>query len=315
MSAEPVPLRSLNVIEPPAFSAPERAGVGLRADLANKAIAPTKVMGTGLWQLDSALNGGFRAGEVTVVAAPTGHGKSAFAEQIALYVSQKARTTFFALEMGKRRTELRMLGKMMRMDQRSIWNLISNKPDHPDLLKAVDSLSYEHMLYIEERSEDERFDSDMMFKMAWTNKPQFIVLDHPRHLDDWNGMSKDRSDLAASAIMRRLVACAKYFNAHVLVCAQTKVKLQKGRPIAQDIADTYVIAQAADAVIMIHRPFRGQGEEDHVAELIVDKNRNGPEGIIHTRWHGMSMSYSDMLHSEEKALTCCGPKKRKEKET
>jgi len=298
---------------PGAFSAGIRAGMQLTADLKSRSIVPQTIIQTGIWQLDYALGGGLRTGEVSVIGASTGHGKSALAEQIALYASTQVETTYFGLELGARTTETRMVAKIMHTDKRTVDGLIHSCPDNEKLLNAVQCLTFERKkLIVEQRDHDEEFFSTDMFKMMLANESKLYIIDHPRHLDDWHtNYLRESREQAAARVVRKICSAAKYLNAHIIVVSQLKSALQKSRPIMQDLADTYALAQSVDTVMLLHRPFRGKGWMDTVTEVILDKNRNGPEGITHVRWHGPHMKYSEMLPAEEAALTCCKSKRKR----
>ena len=302
-----------SVSQPGAFSAGIRAGMQFTEDLKSRSIVPQTIIQTGIWQLDYALGGGLRTGEVSVIGASTGHGKSALAEQIALYASTQVETTYFGLELGARTTEIRMVAKIMHTDKRTVDGLIRDCPDNQKLLDAVACLTFDRKkLIVEERNHDEDFYSVDMFKMMLANESKLYIVDHPRHLDDWstNGFREAR-ELAAARVVRKMCSAAKYLNAHVIIVSQLKSALQKSRPVMQDLADTYALAQSVDTVMLLHRPFRGKGSMDTVTEVILDKNRNGPEGITHVRWDGPRMKYSEMLPAEEATLACCKPKRKR----
>ena len=266
-------------------------------------------MRTEIAGLDHMLRGGLRVGDLSVVGARTGIGKSAFAEQIALAVSSRHKTHYFALELGFRMTENRMLGKLLGWHLHRVTGLRQHHPDDRHLLDALESLTYEHNLLIEERDQLEDYTSRDSVDAIAASSARFIVVDHPRHLDDWSAGAHGRSDLAA-AIVKRLLAVARELEIHILIVAQTKAEYIKGRkPLCYDVADTGVLAQAAATVLMLHRPFQGHNGDD-IAELIVDKNRHGPEGICHTRWAGRTMSFLDFTPDEVEAITrCCKPNK------
>lgn len=297
-----------NYSEQTPFAQGHRAGALLKADLDTKSLKAATIIPTGIWPLDVKLEGGMRTGEVTLIAAQSGRGKSALGEQIALSASEKHRTTFFALEMGRRRTETRMLGKIMRHDIHTVTNMMENHPDHALLRSAFDSLTYERQLIVEERDDSEAFTMNHVMAMIMANDPKLVVIDHPRHLDDWHGGKGRTAYECATDITRRIIAAARFLDIHIIIVCQTKVQLQSSRPRKEDIADTYALGQNADTAIMVHRPYRGLGSKDTIAELIVDKNRNGGEGIVHTRWHGPTMTYKDLMPAEEAALECCGKK-------
>lgn len=269
-------------------------------------------MKTDIGALDYLLRGGLRLGDVSVIGARTGIGKSALAEQIALAVSSRYKTHYFALELGYRMTENRMLGKLLGWDLHRVTGLRQHHPDDRHLLEALETLTYERNLLIEERDRVEEYTSRDLIAAIVASSAKLIIVDHPRHLDDWTPIGgHGRSDLSSAGIVKRLLAVAAELSIHILIVAQTKAEYLKGRkPLAYDLADTFTLAQVASTVIMLHRPFQGQRGDD-VAELIVDKNRHGPEGICHTRWAGRTMSFLDLTPDEESEMIdrCCKPKK------
>jgi replicative DNA helicase len=269
-------------------------------------------MRTEIGGIDHLTRGGLRLGDVSVIGARTGIGKSALAEQIALAVSARHKTHYFALELGYRMTENRMLGKLLGWDLHRVTGLRQHHPDDKALLGALEALTYEHDLLIEERDRVEDYTSRDLIAAIVASSAKFVIVDHPRHLDDWTPTgAHGRSDLSPAGIVKRLLAVAAELHIHILIVAQTKAEYLKGRkPLAYDLADTFTLAQVASTVIMLHRPFQGQSG-DGVAELIVDKNRHGPEGICHTKWVGRTMSFLDFTPDEEREAIerCCKPKK------
>jgi replicative DNA helicase len=296
--------------EPP----PDRIRAGLDSLVRARAgiIEPQPLtMKTEIFTLDYMLGGGLRVGEVSIVAARTGGGKTALAEQISLAISSRYKTHHFALELGYRQTENRMIGKICGLDVRSVENIRATNPKHELIVGALEALTYERDLLIEERDLLERYVSeDLVYAIAATNA-RLVVVDHPRHLDDWSEAT-GRFDMAPSKISRRFLAVAKQLECHIMVIAQMKAEVIKGRrPGVYDIADTSALGQVASAVVIVHRPFLGENGDD-VAELIVDKNRNGPEGRVYTRWVGRTMSFLDLTPDEERRVVeRCNPPKKK----
>jgi replicative DNA helicase len=293
-----------------------RAGLWELATKPGEPIRPVQPppMPTGLDALDWALGGGMRhAGlrrkRLYVIGARSGYGKSALAEQIALHVSQRAKVLFFALEMGEERTTDRLLAKVVGTDVYSAEQMYHNREA---VMPPLERLAYEHNLYLEERVEGEPFTFDHVAGLVVRQNPRVVVIDHLRHLDDWSpggGAYGGRSDLPAAHISRRLRNMAVLADCAVIAVHQLKNELQSARPTQHDLADTAALSQQADHVWLIHRPFRGEGLRDNVAEIVVDKNREGPECILHFEWSGRLMRYRDMNPDEEAGLECCKPKK------
>lgn len=290
-----------------------RAGAEFAAQLRAGEHIPRQVIPTGMPDVDAMLTGhpdnpgGLRTGEVSVIGASTGHGKSTLAEQWALNISRREHVALFALEMGRERTELRMLTKILGLDLSSVEALAKHKPER--IASTLESMSLDRVLHIEERDDSKSYTSVDFFQRIKETRPRVAILDHPRHLDDWHGNGRERADLSAGAICRRLVGCAKYYDMHIIVVQQTQRQLFGKRPAVQDLGDTYVLGQVCANAFMVHRPFRGKRAKDTIAEIIIDKNRSGPEGIVHLGWHGSHMKYTGLLPSEQMAVACCASKK------
>ena len=83
---------------------------------------------------------------------------------------------------------------------------------------------------------------------------------------------------------------AKEVNVPVLALSQLNraVESRKGRPQLADLRESGAIEQDADIVMFIHRPDKGATEKElaegkvqkNVAEIIIEKHRNGPTGIV-----------------------------------
>lgn len=301
------------------FAVGTRAGLNELADL-EAGNAPREDLGpaitTGLDALDWVLGGaegGIRPGEVIVVGARSGHGKSALAEQIALATSLRNRTTYFALELGRERTTDRLLAKVLKTDEQSAHNALKARQAHAKA--GLESLAYERALIVEERDHDADFRLDDALQIMFHNKPKVVILDHLRHFDDWLTPPPDhtvprgaRADYASILFSRRLHSAARTFKCAIIAVHQCKNQLQAKRPTQHDLADTAALAQVADHVWMIHRPFRGETMRDTIAELVVDKNRRGPECLLHFEWTGRLMRYRDM--TPEDAIPCCERKQK-----
>jgi replicative DNA helicase len=89
---------------------------------------------------------------------------------------------------------------------------------------------------------------------------------------------------------------AKEVNVPVLALSQLNraVESRKGRPQLADLRESGAIEQDADIVMFIHRPDKGATEKEiaegkvqkNVAEIIVEKHRNGPTGIVKLYFKG-----------------------------
>jgi len=264
---------------------------------------------TGLMLLDHAIGGGLRPKRLVTIGARSGYGKSALAEQIALQVSKRARTMYLGLELGRERTIDRMFAKVIGTDVQSARRAMQHPS--PGMREQFERLTYDRNLVVEERKIGERFTLDTALLLMNVNHPKVVIIDHMRHLDDWLAPASagQRGDVPAALVARRLAEIAYETNITIIAVHQAKNALQGSRPTQHDLADTAALAQHSDHVWMIHRPFRSQGLRDTIAEVVVDKNREGPECLLHFEWTGRLMRYRDMMPGDEESLTCCKAKR------
>ena len=82
----------------------------------------------------------------------------------------------------------------------------------------------------------------------------------------------------------RSKSLAKELNVPVLALSQLSraVESRGGKPRLSDLRDSGSIEQDADVVMFIHREDKGKEESErtNIAEILIEKHRNGPTGKI-----------------------------------
>lgn len=85
-------------------------------------------------------------------------------------------------------------------------------------------------------------------------------------------------------------ALARELRIPVVMLAQLNRDVEKRgdkRPIASDLRDSGSIEQDADVILMLHREGAYDDNADpNAAEVLVRKNRGGPQGMARARWDG-----------------------------
>ena len=85
-------------------------------------------------------------------------------------------------------------------------------------------------------------------------------------------------------ISRSLKSLAKELNVPVLALSQLSraVESRGGKPRLSDLRDSGSIEQDADVVMFIHREDKGRDESEktNIAEILIEKHRNGPTGKV-----------------------------------
>lgn len=260
---------------------------------------PPQVFATGFADLDRVTNGGLRAGDLSVIGAASGVGKSAFAEQIAYNVSRDAPVLYLPLEMGERLTLLRMGARLDRVSYDTLqaqglsWS-------SRDLLNSHDLCLLEPLMqYI--------FGANEIMKAVCETGVKVVIVDHVRHIDGW--LNANGSHVGASAIVRRLRQFASEMHLHVVLCCQMNRTAYGKRPQMNQLQDTSALEQTASLVMLLHRPFQFRGAlADTVTEMLIPKNRYGPCCMMHYRWVGLTMTLWPLTEEDVSHLTCCSRK-------
>jgi replicative DNA helicase len=277
-----------------------RAGQGEQIEIDNGRAPryPFESWETGLSCLDeeTVLGGGLHPGETSVVAAVTGRGKSAFADQLADKISMTIPTSYFSFEMGSDTTTERLIAKRTGYTVLQVRKKLGEFPVDPKIEKALEVLQYERHLHIIEGSLDEPMTLDDCFDRILLDQSRFVIFDSMDFVVDWSVQSH-RADYPARDVFRRLRSFIKQHRIHVMSVHQLKAPMGPNRkPDVGDMADSYFVSKAADTVIIIHRPDI-EGDFADVAEFLVRKNRNGRICTLPVEWYGQTMSYRDMMPS------------------
>jgi len=265
---------------------------------------------TGLEDLDKVIRQ-LHPGELTVIGAQSGVGKSGLAEQISLEVSKAFRVLFLPLEMGVVRTERRMLAKLLLTDEEWIERCegpTATEDQRAELYRTIEQLQTRKIDMLAP-STGEAYTYLEVRKLIVERKPDLVIIDHMQHLDDWTPSDGKRTDLTAAKIVRDMRKLAELYGVHIMAIHQFKAGPVKKsvRPQLYDFADTAAFPRVADTVIGLHRPMRGT-PRDTIMELCVLKNRRGPEPWLHFHFAPQSVFLFPMSAEERLRVECCNPK-------
>lgn len=102
-----------------------------------------------------------------------------------------------------------------------------------------------------------------------------------------------------SEVSRGLKEIAKEFQVPVLALAQLNRKCEERsdkRPMLSDLRDSGSIEQDADVVGFIYRDekYNRTSPDKGIAEIIVAKQRNGPEGTVYAQFNGRTTAFRNL---------------------
>ncbi|RJQ15121.1 MAG: replicative DNA helicase [Nitrospiraceae bacterium] len=236
---------------------------------------------TGFDDLDTETTG-FHPGDLIVVGARPGMGKTAFCLNIAAHVGikVKAPTAIFSLEMTKEQLVLRMLCSEAEVDSKAVRSGYHSKEDYRKLVNAAGNLA-EAPIYI-----DDSFNTvlDMRAKARRLKAEHglgLVVIDYLQLMSGVGNYSA--REQAVSDISRSLKALAKDLGLPVIVISQLNRSCeQRGEdksPIIADLRESGAIEQDADTILFLYRDEyykKDKSLEKGIAVLDIAKQRNGP---------------------------------------
>jgi replicative DNA helicase len=260
---------------------------------------------TGLDDLDR-LTGGFQPGQLVVLAAGTGCGKSALALQLVLQaVAKGVGVAIFSLEMTKRQLTERALANISGVPLNSIrGNPIPSADEFAALSLAVGRLADPPVYAVEQRDlTAERLRS----KARWLKNKHGIGLVVVDYLQLMRGSRRENRNIEVAELSRACKLLALELEVPLLLLSQLNRDSQRDsrRPRLCDLRDSGAIEMDADVVLFLHDPSKltdspGLGyspDEEKNVELIVAKHRQGPTGCVPLVMNGAQQSFRSVNYS------------------
>lgn len=247
---------------------------------------------TGFPQLDNLL-AGLQKSDLIILAARPSMGKTALALDIARLTSTKHKTAvgIFSLEMSSQQLVDRMLAAQAGVNS---WRLrtgkISKDDEYERLQQGIATLS-EAPIYIDDKPGSTVLSMrSIARRLKMERDLGLIIVDYLQLITPTSGKSSDSLVQQTTEISRSLKGMARELNVPVLALSQLSraVEQRGGRPRLSDLRDSGSIEQDADVVMFIHRDDmmgnRTTNEKTGVAEILIEKHRNGPVGKVDLRF-------------------------------
>lgn len=240
---------------------------------------------TGFFELDQ-LTLGFEAGNLILVGARPGMGKSSFMLSMALNMAKRGkRVVIFSLEMSAQQCIERMLSMLSDVPLRNIRAGMLKEDDYSRIISSALELRKMHIVL-----DDTGGRSPLEVRsIAQLKQADIIFIDYLQLITPPKQYSSRQEEVAA--ISRSLKLIAKDLNipvvALVQLSRQTEHRSDK-RPTLADIRESGQIEQDADIVMFLYRPEyykkNPSPEEAGLVEVIVAKNRQGACGTVRLRF-------------------------------
>lgn len=231
------------------------------------------VMPSGFPSIDEKMIFKRNRGELILLGARPGIGKSGFGFQIATNIARHEKVHVFSIEMDHESVAARQLAIVMNRP----LDFIQQGGAETDQGAAARTELTHLNFVIDDRAGLNVYQiCEAARQHNKKSRTSLIVIDYLQIV------STDKNENRAQAIAKiswELKSLAKELRIPVLALAQLNRQSEfreGGRPMLSDLKESGSLEQDADVVLLIHRP----EDTQTTATIIVAKNRNGPTGDI-----------------------------------
>jgi replicative DNA helicase len=257
-------------------------------ELSHKSRGKTIGIPSGLYDIDRC-TGGFLGGQLIIIAARPGGGKSALGLQLAMHAVEIAQvpTLFFSLEMPGRDLMKRAICSGAQVNLQRVRDGFFNERQVADVSKVATAI-VKTRLYLDPTSGLSVAQFRARSRRAHAHhKIGLIVVDYLQIMQGTASVAKQSRALEVSEIARALKHTAKELHIPVIALAQLNRDAEgsNSMPKLHNLSESDSIGREADVVFLLHRldkqkNRRDEEEEDsgHNAILNIAKQREGPGG-------------------------------------
>lgn len=229
-----------------------------------------------------AITGGFKKGELTILAGRPGMGKTAFALQLALNMRKaKYKGLFFELEMHETQLMQRILASFANVDSKGLQNGMVTAEEYQKIMDSMEQLETTmDGLYIDTGADRSVFQMVALArKLKRKGELDFLIVDY---LSLLQAPGSSMYEIVTN-ISRQLKRLARMLDIPVIALSQLSRRVEERsdkRPMLSDLRESGAIEQDADVVIFLYRDdyYNEESDKQNIVEVSIAKNRNGSVG-------------------------------------
>ena len=262
---------------------------------------------TGLLQLDKML-GMLQGGQMIVIAARPGMGKTAFALNLSCAAASSGyKSAFLSLEMGENELTNRLLLRECTNTRSDVLkNTKATEAETMEINRAAGIIERLPITFIKNNSVTINTLKSRCRTLKKRGNLDLLVIDY---LQLMTGDKANNREQEIAKISRELKKIAMELNIPVVVLSQLSREIEKRenkKPQLSDLRESGAIEQDADVVLMINRPERngqtaikyfGREISSHgIGVCYVAKHRNGETGTVYFRHNETLTKIEDYLN-------------------
>jgi replicative DNA helicase len=275
-----------------------------RLDRLHKSKGELRGIRTGFRDLDNML-AGLQKSDLVILAARPSMGKTALALDIARQSATQFNTHvgIFSLEMSSQQIVDRMLAAEAHVNS---WKLrtgkLTNDEEFDRIRDSLDKLSSAPIFIDDQPANNILKMRSVARRLKSERGLGLLIVDYLQLMAPTNSRASDSMVQQVTEISRSLKTLARELDIPVLALSQLSraIEQRRGRPRLSDLRDSGSIEQDADVVMFIHREdkYNDDSSKPNVAEILVEKHRNGPTGKIELYFDEKRTTFLSMEKSD-----------------
>jgi replicative DNA helicase len=250
--------------------------------------------------------GGFQRGDLVILAARPGMGKTSLITACAVNVAKRGdATAVFSLEMPARQLAARMMCTEAGL---SVLKTRTGKLPGDELRGAMEACNLLAKLdvYVDDASKGRPTVAEICARTRRLaanlarkgRRIGLVLVDYIQIVKLRDDLVKQRHELAVGEVSTELKSLAKELDTTVIGVAQLNRSVENRsdkRPGMSDLRDSGQIEQDADIIAMLYRDeYYNPGQNQGIAEVIIEKQRNGPTGTVKLWFDGPTTKFADL---------------------
>ncbi|MBL8796444.1 MAG: replicative DNA helicase [Planctomycetia bacterium] len=243
------------------------------------------------------LTAGMHNGELIIVAARPGVGKTSFALSLArnVAIDEQAPVFLVSLEMSRIELAERLMSAQARVPNHKMRKGHLNSDDMQRLMVAADRLRQGKMFIDDSPGQNMLRIAANARRLKLREGIRVVMIDYLQLIEPES--RRDPRQEQVAQISRRLKVLARELNMPVVALAQLNrgpEDRQDHKPRLSDLRESGSLEQDADVVMMLHRPeLYGEVEKEGLVDIIIAKQRNGPTDTVHLAYLKEFMSFEN----------------------
>ena len=259
---------------------------------------------TGFIDLDYKLSG-LQPSDLVLVAARPSMGKTAFVLNIAQYMAFKKDkgVAIFSLEMSKEQLVNRLFSLESQVDAQALRTGNMKDSDWEKLIEGAGIIGKSNLIIDDTPGISVSELRSKCRKYKLEHGLDIVIIDYLQLMTGSVGKNSESRQQEISEISRSLKGLARELNVPVVALSQLSRAVESRpdkRPMLSDLRESGAIEQDADVVMFIYRDeyYNKDSEFKKQAEIIIEKQRNGPVGTVNLAWLGEYTKFANLSRQE-----------------